>query len=214
MHWRWTCRRYCKNELLRSVPPNVQLSCEPWGHLNHADIDCVCLSSDRMGVYVHKLAPEAPSIGRDLPALTRRPGSVPWTFISHRAGAYGRLLLATYVRWQTGLLTTCDFLLQSSLSPIHSGDSVGRLSSSSSEASDDSNGDVGLQTWLLGFSSFGSMPRVSVSSDFSHFCLSFLVRMSGLSDGGCGFCKCYPQVFIFRSTIREVWAAATPSPGF
>ena len=33
-------------ELLRDVPLNVQLSCEPWGHLNHADIDCVCLSSD------------------------------------------------------------------------------------------------------------------------------------------------------------------------
>ena len=43
-------------ELLRGVPPNVQLSCEPWGHLDHANIDCVCLSSDRMGTYVHKLS--------------------------------------------------------------------------------------------------------------------------------------------------------------
>ena len=29
-----------------------------------------------------------------------RPGSVP--FVSHRTGAYGRLLLAVYVRWKTG----------------------------------------------------------------------------------------------------------------
>ena len=43
-------------EQLRGVPPNVQLSCEPWGHLNHADIDCVCLSSDRTGAYVHGLS--------------------------------------------------------------------------------------------------------------------------------------------------------------
>ena len=42
-------------ELLRGVPYNVQLSCEPWGHLNHADIDCVCLSSDQTGAYVHDL---------------------------------------------------------------------------------------------------------------------------------------------------------------
>ena len=28
-------------ELLQGVPPNVQLSCQTWGHLNHADIDCV-----------------------------------------------------------------------------------------------------------------------------------------------------------------------------
>ena len=48
-------------------------------------------------------APEGPSGGKDLPAHTRHPGSVP--FVSNRAGAYGRLLLATYVRWQT-----CDWL--------------------------------------------------------------------------------------------------------
>ena len=133
-------------ELLWGFPPNVQLSCEPWGHLNHADIDCEFLSSDRTGAYVHKLtvalsssdpdssfvlsqpqtvapadmsdiqeglapeglAPEGPNIGRDLPAWTRRPGFVP--FVSNRAGAYGRLLLATYVSWQTGLLTSCDWL--------------------------------------------------------------------------------------------------------
>ena len=42
-------------ELLQGVPPNVQLSYEPWGHLNHVDIDCMCLSSDQTGAYVHKL---------------------------------------------------------------------------------------------------------------------------------------------------------------
>ena len=36
------------------------------------------------------------------------PGSVP--FVSHRPGAYGRLLLAVYVRWKTGLLVTSDWL--------------------------------------------------------------------------------------------------------
>ena len=37
-----------------------------------------------------------------------RPGSVP--FVSHRPGAYGRLLLAVYVRWKTGLLLSSDWL--------------------------------------------------------------------------------------------------------
>ena len=33
-----------------------------------------------------------------------RPGLVP--FVSYRPGAYGRLLLAVYVRWRTGLLVS------------------------------------------------------------------------------------------------------------
>ena len=37
-----------------------------------------------------------------------RPGSVP--FVSHRPGAFGRLLLAVYVRWKTGLLVSPDWL--------------------------------------------------------------------------------------------------------
>ena len=37
-----------------------------------------------------------------------RPGSVP--FVSDRPGAYGRLLLTVYVRWQTGLLVSSDWL--------------------------------------------------------------------------------------------------------
>ena len=35
-------------------------------------------------------------------------GSVP--YVSNRAGAYGKLLLATYVRLQTGFLSVCDWL--------------------------------------------------------------------------------------------------------
>ena len=51
------CRRYCKSwNYCGGVPPNVQLSSEPWGHLSQADIDCVCLSFDRMGAYVHELS--------------------------------------------------------------------------------------------------------------------------------------------------------------
>ena len=37
-----------------------------------------------------------------------QPGSVP--FVSHRPGAYGRLLLAVYVQWKTGLLVSSDWL--------------------------------------------------------------------------------------------------------
>ena len=38
----------------------------------------------------------------------RGPGSVP--FVSNRPGAYGRLLLAMYVQWKTGLLVASDWL--------------------------------------------------------------------------------------------------------
>ena len=37
-----------------------------------------------------------------------RPGSIP--FVSKRPGAYGRLLLAVYVRWKSGLLIHSDWL--------------------------------------------------------------------------------------------------------
>ena len=51
-------------ERLRGVPPNVQLSCEPWGHMNHEDNDCVCLSSDRTGTcIVHQLRTQILQIG-------------------------------------------------------------------------------------------------------------------------------------------------------
>ena len=41
---------------LKGVSPNVTLACEPWGHMNHDDGGCECLSSDLMGAYVHELA--------------------------------------------------------------------------------------------------------------------------------------------------------------
>ena len=43
-------------EGLRGMSPNVQLYCEPWGHVDHSDGNCDCLSSDRTGAYVHDLA--------------------------------------------------------------------------------------------------------------------------------------------------------------
>ena len=100
-----------------------QLYSEPWGHVEHCDTDCTCLSSDRTASYVHGLLPmpwvdESTSKNDDRTSVETednvvvdndcgylgvgRPGSVP--FVSHRPGAYGRLLLAVYVRWKTGLL--------------------------------------------------------------------------------------------------------------
>ena len=35
---------------------NVQLYSEPWGHVDHSDANCACLSSDRTAAYVHDLA--------------------------------------------------------------------------------------------------------------------------------------------------------------
>ena len=43
-------------EKLRGVSPDVQLSCEPWGHADHNGGSCECLSSDRTGAYVHSLS--------------------------------------------------------------------------------------------------------------------------------------------------------------
>ena len=111
---------------LRGVSPDVQLYSEPWGHVNHSDVNCACLSSDRMAAYVHDLA----LMPRErLPASevedasvhtwecgvrmchaycmgVGRPGSVP--FVSDRPCVYGRLLLAIYVRWK-GLLVSSDW---------------------------------------------------------------------------------------------------------
>ena len=112
---------------------------ESWGHMNNQDVDCGCLSSDRTGAYVHGLTvasplqdlvsapgepwdaasaglsrvpegryPDAPSSCGTMHSVTMRAGPVP--YMSHRAGAYSRLLLATYVRWQAGLLTASDWL--------------------------------------------------------------------------------------------------------
>ena len=106
-------------ENLRGVSPDVHLYCEPWGHLDHRDGNSDCLSSDRTAAYVHDLAlmPRECLEWEDASVHTGesgarmshasgmgagRPGSVP--FMSQRPGAYGRLLLAVYVRWKTGLL--------------------------------------------------------------------------------------------------------------
>ena len=124
---------------LRGVSPNVQLYSEPWGHVDHSDVNCACLSSDRTAAYVHDLV----LMSREcLPASevgdasvhtgesgvrmchahcmgVAQPGSVP--FVSDRPGAHGRLLLAVYVRWKTGLLVSSDWL-----SPVMRGGGVAR----------------------------------------------------------------------------------------
>ena len=112
---------------LQSVSRNVQLSCEPWGHADHIGGDCGYLSSDSTGAYVRGLS-LIPREGSPVPGLgdfstttgencaqmsqlsgvgARHPVSV--TFVSHRPDAYGRLLLAVYVRWKTGLLVASDW---------------------------------------------------------------------------------------------------------
>ena len=103
-------------ESLHGVSPNVILSCEPWGHMDHSGGDCACLSSDSTGTYVHDLSlttrEASPVENRDdlssfpggdysresqiAGAGEGRLGSVPFVF--HRPGAYSRLLLAVYVR--------------------------------------------------------------------------------------------------------------------
>ena len=113
---------------LQGESPNVQLYSEPWGHVDHSDDNCGCLSSDRMDSYVHGLSlmprSDVPIPGSDDASVhteesgarmdlayclgVGRPGSVP--FVSLRPGAYGRLLLAVYVRWKTALVLLCILL--------------------------------------------------------------------------------------------------------
>ena len=124
---------------LSRVSSNIDLACEPWGHMDHCNDVCECLSSDRTGAYVHGLLLATPSRDEllasgvspdvissrlaegsadddmDLPkdeglarSDTMRLGSVP--FVSHHPGAYGRLLLAVYVRCRTDLLAVSDWL--------------------------------------------------------------------------------------------------------
>ena len=101
---------------------------EPWGHINHEDINCDCQSSDRTAAYVHDLTVNgrgpvhSPDAGVASTCYARsnghlckepswergRPGLVP--FVSDRPGAYCRLLLTVYVRWRTGLLVSSDWL--------------------------------------------------------------------------------------------------------
>ena len=113
---------------LRGVFPNVQLYSEPWGHVDHSDVNCACLSSYLTVAYVHDLvlmpreylpvsevedaSVHTEEIGARMSHAysmgVGRPGSVP--FVSNRPGAYGRLLLAVYVWWKTGLLDSSDWL--------------------------------------------------------------------------------------------------------
>ena len=44
-------------EEIWGVSPNVQLDCEPWGHMDHScDGHCSCQSSDQTAAYVYELA--------------------------------------------------------------------------------------------------------------------------------------------------------------
>ena len=106
---------------LHGVSPNVSLSCEPWGHTDHT-------GRDSTGAYVHDLSlttREASPVeemadlsatpGGDGARMSQLPGAgagCPGSepFVSHRPDAYGRLLLAVYVRWKTSLLVASDWL--------------------------------------------------------------------------------------------------------
>ena len=87
-------------------------------HLSHGDtltimaVHVCVFSSDRMGAYIHGLSinPAEIATGDGLLSGDKmvRPGSVP--HVSHRAGAYGRLLVATYERMMAGSLSVCDWL--------------------------------------------------------------------------------------------------------
>ena len=114
---------------LQGESPDVQLIDDPWGRVEHCDAKCDCHQSDRTGAYVHCLLPRTGktdstslddadvsveiengfTFNNDCGYLgIGRPGSVP--FVSEKPGAYGRLLLAVYVRWKTGLLISSDWL--------------------------------------------------------------------------------------------------------
>ena len=82
--------------------------------MDHGGEGCECLSSDNTGAEGAR-EEDSRVCGVDfsqdcgLADLdTGRLGSVP--FVSHRPGAYGRLLLVVYVRWKTGFLVASDWL--------------------------------------------------------------------------------------------------------
>ena len=114
---------------LQGESPDVQLKDDPWGHVEHCDANYACLESDRTGAYIHSLLPMPETSDLTSPNDDEvseeveneftfnndcgylgvgRPGSIP--FVSEKPGAYGRLLLAVYVRWKTGLLIFSDWL--------------------------------------------------------------------------------------------------------
>ena len=114
---------------LQGVQLCLQLLNSPWGHGVQCVEKCDCLVSDRVDAYVHCLIPRLAQT--DLTNLDNidnsgemaagftfsedcgylgigRAGSIP--FVSEKPGAYGRLLLAVYVRWKSGWLISSDWL--------------------------------------------------------------------------------------------------------
>ena len=86
-------------ENLRGITPNVHLHCEPWGHINHKDINCGCQSSYRTAAYVHDLTVN----GR---------GCVPSPDVGVASLCYTRTNghLCIEPSWETGLLVSSDWL--------------------------------------------------------------------------------------------------------
>ena len=114
---------------LQGVQPRLQLLNSPWGHGIQCVDKCDCLMSDRVDAYVHCLIPRVAQADlTDLDNIDNsgemavgftfnedcgylgvgRAGSIP--FVSERPGAYGRLLLAVYVRWKSGSVISSDWL--------------------------------------------------------------------------------------------------------
>ena len=114
---------------LRGEQPLMQFVNDPWGHDEKCVGECDCLVSDRTGAFVHCLVPPLDQTSSSPGDTTddsekmsagftfrddcgylgiSRAGSIP--FASERPGAYGRLLLAVYVRWKSGLLISSDWL--------------------------------------------------------------------------------------------------------
>ena len=90
---------------LRGEQPHMQFVNDKWGHVEKCVEECDCLVSDRTGAFVHCLIPKLDDCGY---LGVGHAGSIP--FVSERPGAYGRLLLAVYVRWKSGLLISSDGL--------------------------------------------------------------------------------------------------------
>ena len=73
-------------EDIRGISPDVQLDCEPWGHMDHSDGHCSCRSSDHTVAYVHELAlmsrdgaMPASGGGRGGGAVTHSAGTSAWS---------------------------------------------------------------------------------------------------------------------------------------
>ena len=107
----------------------MQLVNDPWGHDGKCVEACDCLESDRTGAFVHCLIPPIDHTGlipgdnsddsdivstgfafRDDCGYLGVGRAVSIPFVSERPGAYGRLFLAVYVRWKSGLLISSDWL--------------------------------------------------------------------------------------------------------